>query len=116
MIKAVVAVMNEGGSCVVIRGVRHGSGLHQADLGDGGINSATPFVRIRITLEVGCPPPGIGAKISRKFLETCFGITYNGGSVALEYGVVDLNSACSISINGSTLEVACPPPGIGAKI
>ena len=35
---------------------------------------------------------------------------------AAGYTVVDLNSACSISINGSALEVACPPPGIGAKI
>jgi hypothetical protein len=36
------------------------------------------------------------------------------GNVAFKRAVVDLHSAL-ISINGSTLEVACPPRGIGAK-
>jgi hypothetical protein len=36
------------------------------------------------------------------------------GSVALEYGVVDLHIGTGVSINSPPLEVACPPPGIGA--
>jgi hypothetical protein len=37
------------------------------------------------------------------------------GGVALESAGVDLD-ICTIDINSSALEVACPPPGIGAKI
>ena len=59
MVKAVIAVVDEGKSSVVIRGdtsiVIKCSGLNQEDLGAGGINSPA--------LEVACPPPGIGAKI-----------------------------------------------------
>ena len=55
-------MVGEGGSRVVIRGIRHGSGLNQEDLGADGINSSA--------LEVACPPPGIGAEITRKFLGT----------------------------------------------
>jgi hypothetical protein len=52
----------------------------------------------------------------RKVLEpeTNFGITYIAGGVALENAGVDLD-IYTISINSSSLEVACPPPGIGAK-
>ena len=55
MKKAVVAVVGEGGSSVVIRGIRHGSALNQEDFGAAGINSAA-------FLEVGCSPPGVRAK------------------------------------------------------
>ena len=48
----------------------------------------------------------------RKLLETSFGSAYIISGVTLKRAVVDLNSAL-ISINGSTLKVACPPPGIG---
>jgi hypothetical protein len=42
--------------------------------------------------------------------------SYRKGRVALEDGVVDLHIGIVLSINNSALEVACPPPGIGAKI
>jgi hypothetical protein len=54
MIKAGVAVVDEGRSSVVIRDVRCGIGLNQEDFGGGRINSSA--------LEVACGPPGIGAK------------------------------------------------------
>jgi hypothetical protein len=39
-----------------------------------------------------CPPPGIGEEKSEKNLRTASEIsTYTAGSVALEYGVVDLH-------------------------
>jgi hypothetical protein len=37
-------------------------------------------------------------------------------AVALECAVVDLDIYTTISTNSSALEVACSPPGIGAKI
>jgi hypothetical protein len=46
-----------------------------------------------------------------------FKTTYSaaaGGCVALEYAVVDLDIG-TIGIHSSTLEVVCPPPGIGAE-
>jgi hypothetical protein len=43
-----------------------------------------------------------------------FGTTYNASAVALKGAVVDLDSAL-IHTDSSALEVACPPPGIGAK-
>jgi hypothetical protein len=50
------------------------------------------------------------------FLETAIaGVTYLSSLVAFKRGVVDLHSGTSTSINSSALEVACPPPGIGAK-
>jgi hypothetical protein len=64
-------------------------------------------------LEVACGPPGIKAKISRKFLGTCFGVTYKFSSnVALEGAVMDLHIGIKYSINSSALEVGCPRPGI----
>jgi hypothetical protein len=67
-------------------------------------------------LEVACGPPGIGAK---KFQESSRRkqpvTTYIASSVALEYRVVDLHIG-TIGINSTALEVACPTPGIGAKI
>jgi hypothetical protein len=41
MKRTAVAVMGEGGSSVVIRGVQYGSGLNQEDLGGLGINSSS---------------------------------------------------------------------------
>jgi hypothetical protein len=43
------------------------------------------------------------------------GTTYSESAVALENAGVDLD-ICFISNNSSALEVAFPPPGIGAKI
>jgi hypothetical protein len=44
------------------------------------------------------------------------GDTYMSIDAILEkYGVVDLHISRSLSKNSSALEVACPPPGIGAK-
>ena len=63
---------------------------------------------------VPCDPPGIGAKKVQESSETNFGITYFRSSVGLESGVVDLHIGI-ISFNSSALEVACRPPGIGAK-
>jgi hypothetical protein len=64
---------------------------------------------------VPCDPPGIGAKKFHESSRDGFGITYEAGSVALESAVINLEVAI-LNINSSTLEVACPPPGIGAKI
>ena len=44
------------------------------------------------------------------------GTTYTVCSVALEGAVMDVHIGTTGGINSSTLEVACPPPGIGAKI
>ena len=46
--------------------------------------------------------------------ETRFRTTYLVSTIALEHAGVDLE-ICTKSINSSTLEVACPPPGIRAK-
>jgi hypothetical protein len=69
-------------------------------------------------LKVACPPPGIGAKKSRKFLGTASELlsSYIGGSVALFKGaVVDLHGT-RVNTNSSALKVACSPPGHGRKI
>jgi hypothetical protein len=50
----------------------------------------------------------------REISQNSFGITYRGCSVALEGAVVDLHIG-NTGIDSSALEVACPPPGIGAK-
>jgi hypothetical protein len=59
-------------------------------------------------------PAGNWSRKVREFSQNSFGGTYSVGSVAFKCAVVDLDSAV-IRINGSTLEVACSPPGIGAK-
>jgi hypothetical protein len=41
--------------------------------------------------------------------------TYPAGSVTLEGAVIDLYIGTPYGINSSALEVACGPPGIGAK-
>jgi hypothetical protein len=64
---------------------------------------------------VSCGPPGIGAKKVHEISETRFCSTYIVSAVALERAGVDLY-ICTISINSSALEVACPPPEIGTKI
>jgi hypothetical protein len=63
---------------------------------------------------VTCGPPGIGAKKFHESSRDSFGITYVGGSVALESAVINLEVAI-LNKNSSALEVACGPPGIGAK-
>jgi hypothetical protein len=51
----------------------------------------------------------------KEISQNSFGTTYSGDSVALENAGVD-RDICTVSgINSSTLEVACAPPGIGAK-
>jgi hypothetical protein len=50
----------------------------------------------------------------RKVLAEHLVTTYYGGSVALKCAVMDLHIGI-IGLNSSALEVACPPPGIGAK-
>jgi hypothetical protein len=52
----------------------------------------------------------------REFSQSSFRITDIGRSVALKGAVVDLHDGTTAGINSSTLEVACPPPRIGAKI
>jgi hypothetical protein len=65
---------------------------------------------------IPCGPPGIGAKKVQEISETKFRTTYFVSAVVLERAGVNLD-ICPFSINNSsTLEVACPPPGIGAKI
>jgi hypothetical protein len=66
-------------------------------------------------LEVGCPPPGIEAKKVQENSETRFRTTYILSAIALERTGVDLDIR-NISKHSSSLEVACPPPGIGTKI
>jgi hypothetical protein len=51
--------------------------------------------------------------MSGEFFDQTTGI-YIGGSVALEGAAMDLYNGI-IGKNSSTLEVACGPPGIGAK-
>jgi hypothetical protein len=72
-----------------------------------GINSSA--------LKVGCPPPGHGGKF-REISQNRVGTTYVFSTIAVEYGVVDLHIGACEGINSPPLEVACPPPGIGAKI
>jgi hypothetical protein len=61
-------------------------------------------------------PAGNWSRKVRENSQNSFGMAYNGGnSVALEYAVVDLHIGTRLSSNSSTLEVACPPPGIGTK-
>jgi hypothetical protein len=42
--------------------------------------------------------------------------SWKSGSVALEDGVMDLQTSTNESRNSSALEVSCPPPGIGRKV
>jgi hypothetical protein len=51
----------------------------------------------------------------RDIFQYSAGGTYSVSSVALKRAVVDLNIA-SRSPNGSTLEVACPPPELEPKV
>jgi hypothetical protein len=67
-------------------------------------------------LEVACPPPGIGAKKIQESSPNSLRTPYPEASVALEGAVVDLHISIESMMNSSTLEVACGPPGIGAKI
>jgi hypothetical protein len=52
---------------------------------------------------------------SGKFSEQIV-ITYSATSVALKCAVMDLHIGTITGKNSSALEVACGPPGIGAKI
>jgi hypothetical protein len=70
---------------------------------------------LRTKNRVACPPPGNGAKKVQETSEPRFCTTYIGSTVALENAGVDLD-ICILRKNSSALEVACPPPGIGAKI
>jgi hypothetical protein len=65
-------------------------------------------------LEVVCSPPGHGEK-SGNFSENSF-TTYMVSTVALKGAGIDLDICTRRGINCSALEVACGPPGIGAKI
>jgi hypothetical protein len=97
---------------IIQRSVALESAAVDLHIGIAGIDSSA--------LEVACPPPEIRAKISRKFLGTGFGITYIAkttntvSSVTLESAVMDLHIGTN-NTNSSALQVACPPPGIGAK-
>jgi hypothetical protein len=51
---------------------------------------------------------------SGNFLESGYGITYMGSSVAPEGAVINLEVA-ALDKNSSSLSVPCGPPGIGAK-
>jgi hypothetical protein len=70
------------------------------------------------TLEVACGPPGIGAKIQGNFSKQCRNYLHihHYCCYIFEYGVVDLHIGTIRKINSTALEVACPPPGIRAKI
>jgi hypothetical protein len=67
-------------------------------------------------LEVGCPPPGIGAEKSAEMIRIALELwsSYAVGSAALECAVVDLHGALP-NINSTALGVACPPPGHRGK-
>jgi hypothetical protein len=79
-------------------------------------NAHTPRIITTTTKlkTVPCGPPGIGAEFSGGESQNSFRGTYFVGSVAFKRAVVDLQSAL-MSINGSTLEVACAPPESGAE-
>jgi hypothetical protein len=74
-------------------------------IGTLGINSSA--------LKVACGAPGIGAKKVQESSADDHSPTYPASDVALESAGVDLD-ICTCSINSSALEVACPPPEIGA--
>jgi hypothetical protein len=52
---------------------------------------------------------------SGKFSKDHHSSTYVGSGVGLECGVIDLHNRVIYSMNSSTLEVACPAPGIRVK-
>jgi hypothetical protein len=62
------------------------------------------------------PRTGNWSEKCKEVSQNSFGITYTATSVALESAVMDLHIGITISINSSALEIACPTPGIGAKI
>jgi hypothetical protein len=64
---------------------------------------------------VACPPPGIGAEISRKFLRAESKILTPPAVLLLECGVINLKITTA-DRNSTALGVPCGPPGIGAKI
>jgi hypothetical protein len=65
---------------------------------------------------VACPaPPGHGRNF-RKALETITHALTLSAVLLLECAVIDRHNGTVDSSKSSTLEVACPPPGIGAKI
>jgi hypothetical protein len=80
--------------------------------------SSTINVDCPSVLKVTCPPPGIRAKKVQESSRTNLELpgTYIAKSVALEGAVMDIHIGTSVNINSSALEVACPAPGIGAKI
>jgi hypothetical protein len=65
-------------------------------------------------LKVVCGPPG-HREISEHFCERNHG-TYRVCLIRDETRGMDLHNDTAGSINSTALEVACPPPGIGAKI
>jgi hypothetical protein len=70
------------------------------------------------TLLVACGPPGIGAKIRGNVSENKSGITYTDTRrVACTSAVMNLEITIAFisDCNSTALEVACSPPGIGAK-
>jgi hypothetical protein len=57
---------------------------------------------------VACPPPGIGAEITRNFFEQPWNHLHNNQQRCSECAVMDLHIG-TMRINSSALEVACPP-------
>jgi hypothetical protein len=70
---------------------------------------APPFEQLHV------PRRELERRKFRNFLRPDFALLYIVSAVALERAGVDLD-ICTIRMNSSALEVACPPPGIRAKI
>ena len=67
-------------------------------------------------LGVACPPPGVGAEISGKFRGQNQNYLHSQQHFSRVCGVIDLHNDTVLSSNGSALEAACGPPGMGANI
>jgi phage FluMu protein Com len=66
-------------------------------------------------LKIACPPCRDIEKFQEISASENHGI-YLIRSVRDETRGIDLHNGTGLSPNGSALQVACPPPGIGAKI
>jgi hypothetical protein len=133
VVKAVVAVVSEGGSTVLIRGVQHGRGLNQRNLGAGdGINGIISIAFKRAVVDLNsalisingstfsvlggvaleCAVVDLGSALKQLKLQEDNSSSIKASVVALEYGVVDLHIGTGTeSINRESIN--SPPTIVG---
>jgi hypothetical protein len=69
-----------------------------------------------LNIELHVPHRELERRNFKETSEISFGNTYAVASlIALKGAVIDLQIGATLGINSPALEVACPPPGIGAK-